>query len=258
MIAGVLLAVLIADSAVAQAAPEPKTIIRVKAGPVCGVLRELVVPLAVVQRKNELLMVQMQRDTSEYKRLSDSVFRDGMILHSSNIDAAATTVLQNLASIDALLAKSWQQSPAGKNPKVDALRQRVQNIVDVQRAVANKERQFGGFLPDIDGMDMMAAGADVGSRFGHGAVAPAAQPATTAVQVAASATPIPVTEQAEDPEVDAQIPAAVPAVVSAKRLPDYSFVSLERLLRSESAALVPAALAAYRDCVVTEPAGLRN
>lgn len=101
-------------------------------------------------------------------------------------ELAATTILQNLAPMNDLLAQSWKRSPAGTSPKVDQVRRRVENIVDLQRAVANQEVRFGGFAVDNDGMDLL------------GAASAASPPAL--------------------PEDDPRIPSAMHVALSAKQL----------------------------------------
>jgi hypothetical protein len=248
-----------------QASPSPapfKTITRIKSSPVCTAFRELVLPLAIVQQKNHVLIQSIQIETVGYRKYSSSIFRNGQTLHGANIDMIATSVLQNIAAMDRLLAHSWQLSPKGTNPKVDALRQRVQNVVDLQRAIANKERQFGAYLPDTEGMDLMT---EAMAAFGDkrlGGPAPPAPP--NAVQVSASSSPPPPPEDAGSvlpalgslaappsdvlPEDDPVIPSAVPRGFTARRLPDYSFTSLQNALRYEGLALTPVALSIARDC----------
>jgi hypothetical protein len=257
--------VLLAQAAKASPPPAlPKTIIRIKSSPVCSAFRQLVLPLALVQKNNHGLMRIIQRESDAYRKASDAYFaRNAQLLHSANIDAAATTMLQNLTLMDALLARSWEQSPKGRNPKVDALRQRVQNIVDLQRAVANREVQFGGFLKDIDGLDEMAASMDaIGTR-----TPPVQIP--NAVQVAASASPPPPPENDTSialdldanappggqplPEDDPRVPASAPNDFAAKDLTRYSFRSLENVLENASIALVPIAGSIMRDCGGTSP-----
>jgi hypothetical protein len=253
-----MIAILLA-LATASPSPPPKTIVRIKSSPVCSTFRHLVLPLALVQKNNNGLMRIIRGESDAYRKASNAYFaRNAQLLHAANIDVAATTMLQNLVLMDNLLAQSWQQSPKGRNPKVDALRQRVQNIVDLQRAVANREIQFGGSLLDTDGMDVIASSMD--AIGGHSA----AIQIPNAVQVAASASPPPPPENDTSfpgieansagesvtlPEDDPRVPSTtVPPAYAAKDLPRYSFRSLARNLESESIALVPIASSIYRDC----------
>jgi hypothetical protein len=261
------IAALLTMTAAVQSSPAPtaspamKTITRVKSSPVCTEFRSLVLPLAMTQIKNRRLMQAIGEETQAYKKYSDSIFRNGMLLHASNVDIAATTILQNLAAMDKMLADSWKRSPRGVNPKIDALRQRVQNIVDLQRAVANQEVQFGGYVQDTDGMDTLASASDA---FRRGGRLEAPSPPPNAVQVAASAPPPPPPQDAVSapsyvaglsspnsdllPEVDPRVPSTMPAGIAARTARYNSFRSLQNALQQESISLTPVASALAHDC----------
>ena len=65
---------------------------------------------------------------------------------------------QNLALADRVMNASWNRYPRGTDANVDAMRQRLQNIVDLQRALVNK---YYGALTANDGC---IGNADDGSR----------------------------------------------------------------------------------------------
>lgn len=241
-----LLAAAAASPAPAQSAPM-KTIGHVKSSPVCTEFRSLVLPLALVQRKNDGLMQIIHNETQQYRNSSYSKFRNGLLLHAANIDMAAANMLQNLALIDRALAQSWKRSPKGVNPKIDALRQRVQNVADLQRALANQETQFAGYLGDTNGFDVLAAAA---SGFGGRAGAPS--PPHSAVQAAASAPPPPPPQDAGTahvlPEADPRVPSTMPDAYRAADLRSYRFAALQSALQQERVSLTPIAFVLARDC----------
>ena len=65
--------------------------------------------------------------------------------------------------IEELLQESYAIYPVGKVPKVDAMRQRVQNIVDLQRATADRYTEIYGTIVDNYGTDVLQT---VSSAFG--------------------------------------------------------------------------------------------
>lgn len=50
-------------------------------------------------------------------------------------------VEQNLTLAEDVLNRSWKESPKGANADVDAMRQRLQNLVDLQRSLLGKYQQ---------------------------------------------------------------------------------------------------------------------
>jgi hypothetical protein len=246
--------------AAATTAPTPappfKTITTLKASPVCKAYRHMVLPLALVQFNNNQLMLRIASESQHYRKAGEAYFaRNGQLLHAANIDRDATTILENLALMDRVLAQSWQQTPAGANPKVDALRRRVQNIVDLQRALANREVQSAGHLQDIDGMDVIASS---GSEFTSAISLPNTPP--TAVESAANegAPPVPSLDASPMralaasapavPDDDPRISGELPEGYAAKDLPRYSFRSVQAALHNESVQLSATAQVLASDC----------
>lgn len=134
-----LLAAAVASPAPAPTAPM-KTITHVESSPVCTEFRSLILPLTLVQRKNDRLMHIIHDETQQYRNSSYSKFRNGLLLHAANIDMAAANILQNLALVDRALAQSWKRSPRGANPKIDALARRP---VPCKLPQAHRPRRLG-------------------------------------------------------------------------------------------------------------------
>lgn len=143
--------------------PPLREIIHVRSSPVCQVLHDLIAPFAVVQRENQPWNVQLATNSrklaerlDEIRRLSGpfgpSPTSDGTaILASANMDTAAANILVNVASLDGPLRESYRRTPPGENAKVDALRQRVQNLVDLERALAFAESALSSSILDANG-----------------------------------------------------------------------------------------------------------
>jgi len=55
---------------------------------------------------------------------------------ASNIDRMTGTILHNLDAADKAMAQSWKDHPEHEDPALNAVRQRVQNIIDLQRVLA--------------------------------------------------------------------------------------------------------------------------
>jgi hypothetical protein len=55
---------------------------------------------------------------------------------ASNIDRMVGKILHNLDAADKAMAQSWKDHPEHQDPALNAVRQRVQNIIDLQRVLA--------------------------------------------------------------------------------------------------------------------------
>lgn len=162
--AGAMFAPLIL-AAVAAASPAPqasspflKTIVTVKVSTFCNTVRSLGIPLAYTSERNDEAFDAISRTMlkflannvgkgavtqSEYQNM-DNAYDDSAIYNGanaasvSNISEVVYQIQQNLALEDAFMKNSWQKVPAGSDKEVDALRQRLQNLIDLQRALVNR------------------------------------------------------------------------------------------------------------------------
>ncbi|MDQ2662530.1 MAG: hypothetical protein M3Y18_00690 [Candidatus Eremiobacteraeota bacterium] len=228
----------------ALAAPSPpplKEIIRVRASPVCSVLHDLIAPFAVVQRENQPWNAQLADNgrrlairLDEIRRLAGpfgpSPASDGtVILASANIDTAAANVLVNVASMDPALRASYRRTPQGRNAKVDALRQRVQNLVDLERALAFSESALSGSILDSNGDAEIASAASAFDRATQGASSAANGLTRT-------------------PDADPAIDGSPVQGIWSRDLHYTAGSSLAAAVAEQGRALVPAALAVAHDC----------
>ncbi|MDQ6823245.1 MAG: hypothetical protein M3Z07_01925, partial [Candidatus Eremiobacteraeota bacterium] len=132
-------------------------------------------------------------------------------------------ILVKLFEIDRLLLASYAKYPQGRNPGVDSLRQRVQNMVDLQRAYTNALRAGPAALSD----NQSAGTDDPFSR----------------------ETPAPETGTLSHPEINRSAGPYVPGLaLTAGNLKFVAPSALVGAAAAEERALVPAVLAATRDC----------
>ncbi len=170
MIASLLLAAL---AAAPMPSPQPalKTIVTVKVSTFCNSVRSLGVPVAYVTTRNDQAFDAINR--SMLKFLSDnrgvgavtksqfqnmeSTYDDSAIYNGANtltlgqLSKIAYQIEQNVALEDGVMHRSWQATPAGQDPEVDAMRQRLQNLIDLQRALANRYMQMADMYFDNQG-----------------------------------------------------------------------------------------------------------
>ena len=219
--------------------PAPlKEIARVRSRAVCTTLHTLVIPAARISKETEPIFESLAGNVRSIAR----VVRDMNVergtghdsaagafvaalttLPAANADWETSQILVKLVQIDRLLLASYATNPQGSNRAVDALRQRIQNMVDLQRAYANAMRAAPAAMLD----NAPLGGDDPFSGTTPAAPAPAA----------------------DRPVVPGAAAAYIPGKPLAAR--DLKFIpaaSLAGDLAAEEKALVPAALAAVRNC----------
>jgi hypothetical protein len=169
-----LLALLLAiDVPAVQSTPSPEPtalpeIARIKATSVCHALKELALPVALVVQRNDRDFVDVRRailrfagasvgpgtppiagDSARAGDLDESgndasTYTPERTMAASNIDRLTFTILTNLAEADRVMNLSWKLHPAHKDPAYDAFRQRVQNVIDLQRVLAFRLDEVAG------------------------------------------------------------------------------------------------------------------
>ena len=232
-------------------ASPPPTIIRERVSPVCSTLHQLVIPLAQMNVKNRALTGAIKINYALIQKYMATRLGDGVFLRVAQNDQLATNLLSNITEVEKDLVKSYHQYPQGTNAKVDALRQRVQNVVDIERSIANVYAASYGALVDNDGVTGIENSLNklVGERLD-----PHANPTPPPADLAF---PPPLRIPDENARVD--VPAAVadndPKLTStvppglAMRSLKWSRLSeLQSLLHREGPALEAQALIAAHDC----------
>lgn len=167
----VFLPMFILAAAAAKATPTPvptippvylKTIVNIKAKPLCTNLHGVVMPFVVVERENNVRFKSMDKQLGIYHKwyrpTSDAAtdpngspeINGAQALAAANIDQTAAMMYKDIAHVEDLLARSERAEPPGKDPQLDDLRDRVQKILDLQREVANRyEEQAGTYLNSL-------------------------------------------------------------------------------------------------------------
>lgn len=152
--------------AAAAAPTPPPTIIRERVSPVCSTLHQLEVPFAQMNVKNKPIMQAIHALQTKLAKARNSRLGDGVFLYASQMDMLYTGILQNLTDVDRQLRKSYAAYPQGTNAKVDALCQRVQNVVDLLRVMDNEHLAATAAVVDNDAVTGIESSLDrlVGER----------------------------------------------------------------------------------------------
>jgi hypothetical protein len=116
----------------------PKTIIDVRVSPLCSLVHTVVVPFLATERDNHRLFQNMDYNVGKLIHEADGAGSPVQILATANIDWYSSQIYDNLARVDLLLKSSYERTPKGKDPSLDALRSRMQTLVDVERIRNNQ------------------------------------------------------------------------------------------------------------------------
>jgi hypothetical protein len=119
--------------------PTPKTITIVRASPLCAAVHDVLPKLWTVLAHNTGRFSDMGRNIRVGMHWGDGPNFD---LARANVDWYASQSDEELAGVDALLAKSYRDSPAGRDPQLDDLRKRAQLLVDTQRVIIDAYGSF--------------------------------------------------------------------------------------------------------------------
>lgn len=226
----------------------PPTIIHEKVSPVCSTLHNVVLPLARMQNQYRASTAEIQKDERQLAQYSKTKLQDGVQLYASKIDQTSTNLIGSIHQIEELLQESYTLYPVGKVPKVDAMRQRVQNIVDLERATADRYAEVYGTIVDNYGTDVLQS---VNSAFGT------SQPVGPSISgidsMPNAATPAPAPQLYTPPpsfaaDFDPKLSSKPPPQISARALKYYRIPQLNAALQNQGRALIQQALIAARDC----------
>jgi hypothetical protein len=179
MLAVLFLAVATTAAPAPQATPQLKVIVNVKSSSLCTTLQQTAVPIAYVAHRNEQAfdainhsMIKFMENTrgvtsagAAELQAMDNALDDAEIYTPSSeltviqMDKIAYEIAQNLVLEDHVMDASWKEYPRGQFPNVDALRQRLQNLMDLQRALDNRYFSFTGIYLDNRGQAAFAGNA---------------------------------------------------------------------------------------------------
>lgn len=246
-----LLSLTIAAAATPAPSPAPPTILHERVSPVCSMLHQLVLPLAEMNLRDRPVMDAIRAARSNLAKSQKTRLGDGVILYASRIDMLHMAILQNLTDFDQLLIKSYRTYPQGSNAKVDALRQRVQNVVDLERVAVNYSIATYAAIVDNDSVSGIVN--DLNTMVGerpdlHGTP----QPLPTDIVPFATPAPAPdlleTVQPATAPDTDRRLASTPPAGFSMRSLKWARPLELQTLMHREGPALEAQALIAARDC----------
>ncbi len=235
--------------AAATAAPPP-TIIRERVSPVCSTLHQLVIPLAQMNIKDKPVIDAIRGARIQLDKYRGTVLGDGLFLYNSRIDMLYMKVLANITEMDQYLIKSYHAYPQGTNGKVDALRQRVQNVMDLERLMVNVNVAAYAAAVDNDGMTGIESSLNqmVGARFDQSG-RPIPPPGES----------VPVPPVPSIPDVDPSMPASIaendprlassaPPAFAMRSLKWTHLDEMQSLMHRAGPALEAQALIAAHDC----------
>ena len=81
--------------------------------------------------------------TIDQSMADDSLlYGPNQILNAAAIQQVANEIYANITLENKYMKQSWSDYPQGNDPTVDALRQRAQNLIDLQRAIADRYESF--------------------------------------------------------------------------------------------------------------------
>jgi hypothetical protein len=185
MFAQILLTTLVAATSPTPEPTLPPEIIHTISSPVCSSLQNTIMPIGYVTKINDQALRSMALSTQKFlsniypsdiptaadvdaamstsaggsptvselgasQTDDDLLYSPGQILSAARIDSVAQQIFLNIALENQYLQQSYKEYPVGTDPKVDALRQRAQQMVDLQQAMASRYEQFAGtYLSNI-------------------------------------------------------------------------------------------------------------
>jgi hypothetical protein len=204
-----------------------------------------------MQAQYRSLTTQIQSDEKQLAKYSKTKLQDGVALYAGKIDQASTNLVGAIHDVEVLLQQSYAAYPVGKVPKVDALRQRAQNVVDLERASANRYSEVASMIVDNYGTDVFQsvnnafAGSQSSGSTNYGLPSgPDTMPnAATPAPLPQAYAPLP-TVADYDPKLS-NTPAAP---ITANALKYYRLGQLNVALRNQGRVLIQQALIAARDC----------
>lgn len=170
------MAIVLAAAVAATPSPKPaqplKVIIHIRSNNTyCSSVRTMAVPIGYVTRRNDEAFAAIDHSLLKFfesvRGVSSAGTQDMETLSSELDDAAIYTptgtlstmkvnqiaydIVQNLALEDQVMHDSWTKYPKGAFPNIDAMRERLQNLMDLQRALAGRYVEFASTYEDNAG-----------------------------------------------------------------------------------------------------------
>jgi len=246
-----ILAALVIGAAAPRPSPSPPpTILRERVSPVCSTLHQLVIPLAQMNLKDKPVINAIHAAGVQLGKYRGTRLGDGVFLYSSRIDMLYTKVLENLTEMDRYLITSYHAYPQGTNGKVDALRQRVQNVMDLERTLVNVNLAAYALAVDNDGVTGIETSLNqmVGARFDQSGRPIAPPGGGVPVPPLPSIPDVAPSRPASVADNDPKLASSPPAGFAIRTLKWSRLDELQSLMHREGPALEAQALVAAHDC----------
>lgn len=180
-----------------SATPPYPVIYRTKTSPLCNSLQTAILPVGYVAKINDAAIHAMALSTRKFlaglspgdlpnsadfnaalngksataltTQMAASgqgddplLYSPAQILNASRIDQTAQDLFHNVTVADRYMKESYKEHPIGQDPALDALRQRQENLINLQLALANRYEEFAGTYLGNQGMGRMSVN-DAGS-----------------------------------------------------------------------------------------------
>lgn len=146
-LASTLLGALVSAQVAAPSAsptPQPlRVIVTVRSSDLCSSLRTMSAPASFVIKKNEDIFADLEAALPPLTPGLDAKSDPRRFAEAALSEKAMWTIAQNLALADDVLHRSWKEYPKGKDAHIDTMRQRLQNSIDLQRAITNDYFRLG-------------------------------------------------------------------------------------------------------------------
>lgn len=152
--------------------PQPtplKVIVTVRSSTLCTGMHRVIVPFVKTETQNNQRFVSMDKELGKYHvwyRPPGDVATDpngspeyngAQALSAAKIDRQAAQIYGDIAKIEHALEVSLKETPKGRDPKLDDLRKRAYQIIELQRQVADRyEAQAARYLDSLGGYMPMA------------------------------------------------------------------------------------------------------
>lgn len=137
----------------APSAAPLKTITHITAKAECTVLHDVVLPFTVVEKQNNERLKAIGKDLAASRAWpTDPMYHDPRfyassingekLIESGKMRQQAADMFDAFVAIEKRLAQSYHDFPAGRDPKADELRARVDNVIKLQYARAEQYDQM--------------------------------------------------------------------------------------------------------------------
>jgi hypothetical protein len=190
---GLIFATIVATAATPGPRPTPqlKVIANVKSDSLCSSLHDTIVPVAYVTHRDDEAFAALNHSMLKFLQQIPGV-RASSIADLNTLDTSldnaelyspsaelsvvqmnkiADEIAQNVTLEGRVMDASWKHYPKGKFSNVDAFRQRLQNMIDLQRALEEKYFQFTQMYLDNRNQEQYAPNVSVFEAFLHETIA---------------------------------------------------------------------------------------